>query len=309
MADNVSVSNNSGNPGVDYNVASDEVAVGGTQPVAEVQFVKLVDGTLNGTAVIPGGSAGLKVDLSGTAANATAVKVDGSAVTQPVSGTVTSNIGTTNGLALDATLTGGTTKAIARGGAKGTSTAADVTSTASGANHQGMDSILYDGSGNLFGSSGTPIRVDPTGTTTQPASLASLPALATGSNLAGRFNPEPQAANGLSIGKLISAATTNATNLKASGGNVYTIIATNTNAAVRFLKLYNKASAPTVGTDTPVMTLPIPGNTAAAGFTLDTGGMGIAFGTGIGYATTTGVADSDTGAVAANEVVATILYK
>ena len=33
----------------------------------------------------------LKVDLSGTAANATAIKVDGSAVTQPVSGTVTTN--------------------------------------------------------------------------------------------------------------------------------------------------------------------------------------------------------------------------
>jgi hypothetical protein len=41
-------------------------------------------------------------------ASMTALKVDGSAVTQPVSGTVTSNIGTTNGLALDATLTGGT---------------------------------------------------------------------------------------------------------------------------------------------------------------------------------------------------------
>lgn len=40
-----------------------------------------------------------------------AVKVDGSASTQPVSGTVTANVGTTNGLALDATLTGGTLKA------------------------------------------------------------------------------------------------------------------------------------------------------------------------------------------------------
>lgn len=37
-----------------------------------------------------------------------ALRIDGSAVTQPVSGTVTANIGTTNGLALDATLTGGT---------------------------------------------------------------------------------------------------------------------------------------------------------------------------------------------------------
>jgi hypothetical protein len=54
------------------------------------------------------------------------------------------------GLAKDATLTGGTQKAIARGGAKGTSTAADVTSTASGSNHQGMDVVLYDASGNLI---------------------------------------------------------------------------------------------------------------------------------------------------------------
>jgi hypothetical protein len=66
-------------------VATDEVAVGGTQPTGQVQFVKLVDGTLNGTTPIPGSAAGIKVDLSSTAANATAIKVDGSAVTQPVS--------------------------------------------------------------------------------------------------------------------------------------------------------------------------------------------------------------------------------
>jgi hypothetical protein len=60
----------------------------------------------------------IKVDLTDTAANAVAIKVDGSAVTQPVSGTVTANIGTTNGLALDATLTGGTqkTKLVDTGG-------------------------------------------------------------------------------------------------------------------------------------------------------------------------------------------------
>lgn len=43
-------------------------------------------------------------------ASMTALKVDGSAVTQPVSGTVTANIGTSGSLALDATLTGGTQK-------------------------------------------------------------------------------------------------------------------------------------------------------------------------------------------------------
>jgi hypothetical protein len=55
----------------------------------------------------------------GNTANTTAWKVDGSAVTQPVSGTVTANVGTTNGLALDATLTGGSqkTKILGNGGA------------------------------------------------------------------------------------------------------------------------------------------------------------------------------------------------
>jgi hypothetical protein len=53
-------------------------------------------------------------------------------------------------LAKDATLTGGTAKGIVRGGAKGTTTAADVTSTASGANHNVLDAALYDGSGNLI---------------------------------------------------------------------------------------------------------------------------------------------------------------
>ena len=139
-------------------------------------------------------------------------------------------------------------------------------------------------------------------------------AIPAGTNLIGRVNPEPETTGGLTIGpgsgrSLISAATTNATSVKASAVQVYAIYAHNLNAAVRYLKLYNKASAPTVGTDTPVLTLPIPGNTAGAGFVLDTGGMGIAFATGIALALTTGVADADTGAVAANEIVVTVLYK
>jgi hypothetical protein len=122
-------------------------------------------------------------------------------------------------------------------------------------------------------------------------------------------NPTPATSGGLSISRVISAATTNATSVKASAGQVYTIMAHNTNAAVRYLKLYNKASSPTVGSDTPVLTFPIPGSTAGAGFTLDTGGLGIAFATGIALALTTGVADADTSAVAANEIVINLLYK
>lgn len=139
--------------------------------------------------------------------------------------------------------------------------------------------------------------------------VLTLPAIPTGTNSIGRVNPEPQTANGLSISRTLSAATTNATSVKGSAGQVYTVIAHNINAAVRYLKLYDKATAPTVGTDTPVMTLPIPANAAGAGFVLDTGGMGVAFSLGIGLALTTGVADADTGAVAANEIVINLLYK
>jgi hypothetical protein len=122
-------------------------------------------------------------------------------------------------------------------------------------------------------------------------------------------NPQPGAAGGLSMSSVISAASNNATVVKASAGQVYTIMAHNLNAAVRYLKFYNKATAPAPATDTPVLTLPIPGNTAGAGFVLDTGGMGIVFSTGIAIAIVTGVATNDNTAVAANEIVVNVLYK
>lgn len=105
----------------------------------------------------------------------------------------------------------------------------------------------------------------------------------------------------------LSAASTNATSLKASAGTLYAVIATNINAAVRYLKFYNKATAPTVGTDTPVLTFAIPGNTAGAGFSINLD-PGVHFGTGIAYAITTGAADSDTAAVAANEIIVNGVY-
>jgi hypothetical protein len=116
------------------------------------------------------------------------------------------------------------------------------------------------------------------------------------------------ATGGATIGKVLSAASTNATSLKASAGNIYSIVLVNSNAAIRYLHLYNKASAPTVGTDVPVATIGIPGNAAGAGFTVDVP-PGAAFTTGIAYALTTGAADTDTGAVALNEITGWILYK
>jgi hypothetical protein len=108
---------------------------------------------------------------------------------------------------------------------------------------------------------------------------------------------------GLSPFKLISAATTNATVIKSSSGRVATITAICTGSTVRYLKLYNKATAPTVGTDVPVLTIPIPAATAGAGFSITFPNGGLSFATGIGCALTTGSADNDTNAVAAGEII------
>lgn len=61
----------------------------------------------NPVTVTQGTAANLKVDLSGTGANPTAIKVDGSAVIQPVSGTVSisGSVATTSGLASITTTT------------------------------------------------------------------------------------------------------------------------------------------------------------------------------------------------------------
>lgn len=143
-----------------------------------------------------------------------------------------------------------------------------------------------------------------------PVSLASVPshAVTNGGTFATQATVQAGASGGWTPSKLVSAATTNATSLKASAGQIGYIFAGNVNAAARYLKLYDKASAPTVGTDTPVHTFMIPGNTAGSGFALNIP-AGIVFSTGIAFALTTGAGDSDTGAVAASEITVNIGYK
>lgn len=560
------------NIGTSGSLALDATLTGGSQKT------KLVDSAGTNVATISAGGA-LKVDnsavtqpVSGTFWQATQ-PVSGTfwQATQPVSGTVTANIGTSGSLALDATLTGGSQKAIIRGGAKGSTSATDVTSTASGGNHQPLDVVIYDTSGNAitsfggsggtsssfgssFPSSGTavgasdgtdmqpllvesssnknlrvglfaganqatvsaggalkvdnsavtqpvsgtfwqatqpvsgtfwqatqpvsgtvtatlssstnagataktsdydsgagtdtvtmfgvalpasggavqggtstnPLRVDPTGSTTQPVSgtitanagtgtftvsgtvtanagtgtlstnVAQLAGTTTDTNSGNKSagtlrvvlaTDQPQLTNKLLVTpdanssvnlsqiagnttstgngtagtgvqrvtiasdntaftvnsaqsgtwtvqpgntanttpwlisdqaataggatptKVISAGSTNATSVKGSAGQVYMLTASNINASPRYLKLYNKASSPTVGTDTPVFTFLIPGNTSGTGSNIPIPACGIALGTGIALAITTGSADSDTGAVAAGDIIVNIGYK
>lgn len=107
--------------------------------------------------------------------------------------------------------------------------------------------------------------------------------------------------------KLISAASTNSTVVKASPGNLYTIVAIGFTSTVRYLKLYNKATAPVVGTDVPVMTIPVPANIQAAGVVIPVS-VGIDFSNGISMAITSGSADNDTVAIVAGDVVVNLVY-
>jgi hypothetical protein len=102
-----------------------------------------------------------------------------------------------------------------------------------------------------------------------------------------------------------SAASTNATVVKGSAGTVYHILATNQSAAAKSVKLYNKATSPTVGTDQPVATIQIPANSQV---NAECGALGIRFGIGIAFAITGLPALGDTTAVAVNDVELTIAY-
>jgi len=115
----------------------------------------------------------------------------------------------------------------------------------------------------------------------------------------------PATSGGATLAKVLSAGSTNATSVKASAGQVYSYALANANAAFRYVHFYNKASAPTVGTDVPVFTVGVPPNFVAnCDFN-----SGTPFTTGIAYSITTGAADNDSGAVSANDVTGFILYK
>jgi len=103
---------------------------------------------------------------------------------------------------------------------------------------------------------------------------------------------------------LNSLATTNGALILTGTSGLQAFYATNTGAAAAFVKLYNKATAPTVGTDVPAMILPIPA--AVSGVPgvcmLPIGFSGFRFALGLGIAITGAVADADTTAVAAGQV-------
>jgi hypothetical protein len=101
-----------------------------------------------------------------------------------------------------------------------------------------------------------------------------------------------------------SAASTNGALVLTGTSGLCALWASNIGATAAFVKLYNKATAPTVGTDVPEMIIPVAA--AVGGFPgiaeISPGFNAYRFPLGLGIAITGAVADSDTTAVAAGQV-------
>jgi len=92
--------------------------------------------------------------------------------------------------------------------------------------------------------------------------------------------------------KYLSAASTNSTLVLAGNVVAKMVFAVNSTATPAFLKLYNKATAPTCGTDIPVTTIPVPVSTSPAvpPIAMDNG---LLFTLGLGFCLTGAIADND----------------
>lgn len=121
--------------------------------------------------------------------------------------------------------------------------------------------------------------------TVQPGNTANTTAWLT--------QPVSGTTGGASPARLISAASTNGTNMKASAGTLYSVTGINTTATKYYLKFYNSAGTPTCNSDTVVWgPFPVPASTDGNGFGVSLP-VGLAFATGIAYCLTGGSADND----------------
>lgn len=117
--------------------------------------------------------------------------------------------------------------------------------------------------------------------------------------------PQAHAKGGASTFEAISAASNNATAVKASPGKLHKVIVNNINAAVRYIKFYDKASAPAPGSDTVKLALAVPAGTVQV---FNFGDIGVDFATGIAFALVTGISQTDNTSVAASELLVNVVY-
>lgn len=116
--------------------------------------------------------------------------------------------------------------------------------------------------------------------------------------------------NSTTVGTLVSAATNNLTQIKASLGRLYMLDATNTTATVQYIKLFALPSASvTMGTTSATLNLAIPVAASGGRLTLNINDLGLCIGgTGISFAITTGSGLTDNTATTAGAVVLNYAY-
>lgn len=263
------------------------VPVSGTVTAAQGTAANLnatVVGT--GTFLTQAAQSGTWTVQPGNTANTTAWKVDGSAVTQPVSGTVTANMGTVTadpfGANADAASASGSISAKLRFIA---STGIPITGTVTVGSHAVTNAGTF--------------AVQPTANASVNNNQWNGQSLA--SPDANSYIITPNAATATAAAasvacNVLATASTNATSCKGSAGNLYGYEVFNTTTTVYYLRLYNTSSAPTCSSATGfIRSIPIP-PAAAAG---QVGGIvsnhvePVNYTTGVGYCITGGSTSTD----------------
>jgi hypothetical protein len=112
---------------------------------------------------------------------------------------------------------------------------------------------------------------------------------------------------GIGFLRVKSSAGTNQTLIKNAPGAFAGCYLYNNTAAVIFFKVFNLASAPVAGVSTPAFTLAIP--PAALGPVIASFEYGLRFNTGMSYCIVTGIADTDSTAVAVDDVTGFIYFR
>lgn len=242
-------------------------------------------------------------------ASMTALIVNGSGVTQPVSGTVTAAQATAANL--NATVVGTGTFAVQAACTNAGTFAVQVDGAALTALQLIDNTIVVDDA--AFTPATTSVNMagfEADETATDSVDEGDAGAARMTLDRKQIVTPQPHASGGLSIFRSLDLDETEE-EVSAAACTVYSVWVTNTSTGTRFVKFYNATAAnTTVGTTTPLITIGIPGNATddIAGHFAG-GGYGITFGTALTVAATTGVADADTGAPGANDVVINIFYK
>jgi hypothetical protein len=300
VADNVELDPGTGGA----TIATDDVAG------VHYQYVKLTSGTDQATTAVAAGGGveanALRVTVASDSTGVLSVDDNGGSLT--VDGTVTANlaagtnnIGDVDVLTVPADPFGANADAAATAGSTGSIQAKlrlmtsqlDAIQTAV----QTLDNAI----------SGSEMQVDVVGAL--PAGNnnvgdVDVASIAAGTNTIGNVGVIPRTSGGLTIFRSLDIDETEE-EIKASAGQVFGWYFYNDGAAEVYVKFYNATAANvTVGTTTPVLTIPVPAGAAANVFS----SIGVAFGTAITVAATTAVADNDTTAPAANQVVGNVFY-